>query len=66
MSVSDKGVGLLHSNSMNQVFLGFLETMTVIYSINKLGPHLQGIYSLVREIMKIYTYIALIQDPVQE
>lgn len=39
MSVSDKGTGLFHSNSMNQVSLGSLEN--IIYSIGKLGPHIQ-------------------------
>lgn len=73
MSVSDKDTGLLHSDSMNQAFLGSLETMVIIYSINKLGPLLyfkvptfQGTDNIVREIMKTYTYIALIQDQVEE
>lgn len=56
MSVSDKGVGLLPFDPMNQVSLGFLETMTVVYKLSKLDPHLQDIYSLVWEIMKIYTH----------
>lgn len=55
MSVSDKGVRLLPSDSMNQLSLGFLETMTV-YKLSKLDPHLQDIYSLVWKIMKIHTH----------
>ena len=62
MSVSDKGFGLLPFDPMNQVSLGFLETMTVIYKLSKLDPHLQDIYSLVWEIMKIYTHTALTQE----
>lgn len=54
MSVSDKGVGLLPSDSVNQVSLGFLETMTVC-KLSKLDP-LQDISSLVWEIMKIHTH----------
>lgn len=58
MSASGKGVGLLPCDSMNQVSLGFLETMAV-YKLSELDPHLQGIYSLVWEIMKIHTHTQL-------
>lgn len=35
--MSDEVIRLFHSNFMNQISLGFLETVTVIYSLNKLG-----------------------------
>lgn len=57
----DKSIGLFHSDSMNQVFLGSLETVAIIYSINKLDLHLRDTYNIVNGIMETYTHIALIQ-----
>lgn len=48
---------------MNQTSLGFLETMTVVYKLSKLDPHLQDICSLVWEIMKIHTQVSFNTGP---